>query len=285
MKVVFYSLFGLFTALLMLATLFDGAISEMLYVGQTPYTVFIHRFGHMPNYWMLFLAVGVLFKHAILHRHAFKRLTLLMMVLFSLAAVTLFIGTVWRYFDRPGFTVPLVTLVMLVSAAGLAVLFPERNRRYREYALIYVVTFFIAYLIVATLKFVWMRERFMHGVDPMDVGYWFVPEGFFVGGGQFTSFPSGHMTSATMTMVFVVAARELKAGIVVRVVIAATFGAWLGLVALGRLMGGYHYLSDLVVAAIVVVVTMTLVRRWLEPIIRWLETMTRKLMDELKRDE
>jgi len=91
--------------------------------------------------------------------------------------------------------------------------------------------------------------------------------------------PSGHMTSAAMMIIFIIAARELRELPRTRVIISLAVGLWLSAVGFGRVVGGYHYPSDLVLSSALVVFTMTLVRFHLASIVAWLKKRLERILE------
>ncbi len=279
MKVVFIVFSLIFATLLAVFTFTDVILAQALYHESSGYARFIHQAGHVPAYFLLFLALAVLLKYVWLRQRQFKRLLTVGLVIAIVAAIVLFMATVWTYFSSPVFAVSLLTIVMVASAWISALSFPDRNRRYREYATIYAVTFFIVYFLVAVIKFVWVRERFMYVEDPSSIVPWFQSQGWFDNRQEFTSMPSGHMTSAAMMIIFIIAARELRELPRTRVIISLAVGLWLSAVGFGRVVGGYHYPSDLVLSSALVVFTMTLVRFHLASIVAWLKKRLERILE------
>ena len=262
-------------------TWLDVPISILLYQEESAFSNFIHQYGHVPSYFVFFLALLILLKYVILRQREFKRLLLVGLIIAIMGAVTLFLYTVWSYFERPEWTLVSLTIGMLTLSLILTIKFPDRDRRYREYATVYVVTFFVVFAIVALVKFFWMRERFMFVEDVSEIPYWFQTLGGIGTDRRYTSMPSGHMKSGAVMLIFIIAATELKEHLIIRFSITTVLSLWLFLVALGRIIGGYHYASDVLISFMLVVLSMGLVRRYLNPIVNFLKRHLRRIIEDV----
>ena len=262
-------------------TWLDAPISILLYQEESAFSNFIHQYGHVPSYFVFFLALMILLKYVILRQREFKRLLLVGLIVAIISAVSLFLYTVWSYFERPEWTLVSLTIGMLALSLILTIKFPDHDRRYREYATIYAITFFMVFAVVALVKFFWMRERFMFVEDVSEIPYWFQTLGGIGTDRRYTSMPSGHMKSGAVMLIFIIAATELKEHLITRVFITSALSLWLFLVALGRIIGGYHYASDVLISFMLVVLSMGLVRTYLNPIVDFLKHHLKRIIEEV----
>ena len=126
----------------------------------------------------------------------------------------------------------------LVCAGVSRWLSPWQKERLRPYLQFYLQLFFTVLLLTSALKLVWGRVRYRQMEEASQFCVWYLPCG-----AQGTSFPSGHTSSFTATVLVVLSLRFPRLRSHARLIGAAVAGSIL-LMMLSRVIMGAHFVSD-----------------------------------------
>lgn len=129
---------------------------------------------------------------------------------------------------------------------------PEIIVRLKKWSILTIITVGIILLLTTIIKFSWGRARYLEIITGDNVfTTWYSPQGFTGG----TSMPSGH--TALAGAMFLLPFMFLSLPKMAAYAPSATALALLYVIfiAVTRLLGGYHFLSDVTVAAIISYVT------------------------------
>lgn len=228
------------SALALLCARYDLALSLALVEPDAAWARFAERYGELPGYWAAAAAFVVPFLRATPGSR--QRLV---RWLAATVALTLALGV--SYLKGLGST-PTPVALALVAALTFALLgLCSRRMMGRAWTLHDGVrrasraTVWLALaslLFVHPLKLLWGRVRF-RDLDAAHLGFsdWYSPQGFT----GHASFPSGHTAMAWLLLPCVLLAAR---GTPARLVLTLLVVAWGTFVALGRIVIGAHYASD-----------------------------------------
>lgn len=161
----------------------------------------------------------------------------------------------------PDFSSMLDLLLLIIVWAGLFAFvrwlpIPDESERHRRVLYLGILITAVSFLLVQVMKFTWGRPRFVAVVNEgADFTEWFRIAGFALRDDYYRSFPSGHTVSAS-AIFFIVFLPDLFPSLedhrTACWVIAITYTAF---VAFTRIMAGMHFVSDVMAACGVYLLT------------------------------
>ncbi len=253
-------------------TFFDYQTSELLYREDGLIGRLTREYIYIPIYLVALFFTLVLIYSSPIKKGPFKKV---FQVLFIIAyGVILFGYASILYRETNGNLIwILLSLPILIIGSFLfnALIPNEERHQYEIPALIYLPVLLVMNLTVNGLKVIIDRMRYLAVDEVNDFTYWFSPSGFFTFSHDYNSFPSGHVGSVAVLM-----------GIVLIPLMVTRFKPYLKhaivfssmiilLTALGRVMDGKHYVTD-VVFSIALVLGLYVVF-WKVNLHHWLKTL------------
>ena len=251
--------FVCFAALLAVASVFDLQISRVLSDGDSFFAQFFAVFGEYPAYLVLPVAGVVIFHNNDLFEDARVRVAVCVLGAALSVGGWIFFGVQsTKLTDIPHLEGFACVFGILLGALGLwlgSLIEREKMRRLFKFS-VFAIAFTLASVVVMqVMKHIWCRMRYR---DMLKVGS---EDGFTpwykimfgredaIEGGDYTSFPSGHTSSAAHIFLFAALCDVIpgwdKKGVRVGVNIGCT--VFTAVVALSRIVANAHFLSDVLV--------------------------------------
>lgn len=252
--------------LLLIFTFTDLQISKAVYNPQSGYGHFFEAFGELPG-----ALIGVFSLSALIvtGKYNAKWKTILFNSIFGILLVMFsFMAGMMPLNYLGGVSMPVAgVLAAIYAIAALLIakkLSGEENKRLREAAVIGILTFVAAIVVINIIKMCWGRLRFRSMLDPAkEFTLWFIPQGF-TSNNEYMSFPSGHSANSAVIMwitllpTFVTALRGKEKAL--KVVAAA----WIVMVMVSRVIMGAHFASDVTVGASISICCFYLISSWVK---------------------
>ncbi len=244
----------------------DLQISQALYNPESSFGHFFETFGELPGALIAVFCMAAL----ITTRNKEKKLEnflsivgfCILLFLFSFMAAYLPINYLGKGL------LPLAPVIAVIYAAAAlllaAKLSKDQKDKIRRAAVIGVLLFVSAILIINLIKMGWGRLRFRSMVEPFDhFSRWYLPQGF-TSDNEYMSFPSGHSAnSAVIIWITLIPSfiPKLKGSSVLLKIVAF---AWILMVMVSRIIVGAHFASDVTLGASISILLFLLLCSWQE---------------------
>ncbi len=252
---MFWLMMGL---LLVVFTFLDPFVTSLLYNANSVFGSIVHYIAHIPSYTLMLMSVLMVFKYVSTLNIKYKVQWLVLIGLFYFVVGFMFMVMVR---DLYGWFFSFIVVLAMMNLTLMV--FSRMKDAWVEsgfkVAVFYMVSLVLSFFVVYVIKSVWMRERFMSFEDVSMVRYWFEFQGFS-GVYEHNSFPSGHVASAALMLVFWFVGKDFFKN---NTVITFSVALWIVLVSIGRIVDGYHFMTDAVVSVMIVYGVMVLVDKWL----------------------
>lgn len=258
--------FGIVAALLVIFAFTDLEISKALYNPQSGYGHFFEAFGELPG-----ALIGVFSLAALITtgKYNAKWKTILFNIIFGVLLIMFsFMAAVMPMNYLGGIKMPLAGILAAVYAIAALwitkILSKEENKSLRQAAIIGILTFVAAILVINIIKMFWGRLRFRSMEAPYnEFSLWFIPQGLTTNN-EYMSFPSGHSANSaviwwiTLLPTFVVSLRGKEK------YLKGIAGAWIVMVMISRVIMGAHFASDVTMGATLSIVSFYLISKWIK---------------------
>lgn len=260
-KHVAFGAIAFLAALLAAGTFVDLSLSMAVYQPQSLYGRFFEAFGELPG--VLVAAFG--FAALLVTRCKKTKLSAVgalagygaPLVLFSVMAVAMPIHYLGN--GKGFFLVPVLGILVAAGLVFAAGRIPQAQRTaLRQAAVVGILTFLCALIVVNILKNIWGRPRFRSMDDPaLQFLAWYLPQGS-AAGEEFRSFPSGHSANSsvivwiTLLPTFLPALKDKKAALF------TAAAAWSLLTMFSRIVMGAHFLSDVATGTLITLLSFLL---------------------------
>ncbi len=245
--------------LLAIGTLLDLQISKLLYLRTNLYPSFIRLAGEMP---LMILSGGLclnlIFRYIkLLKEKNYEDLNfpqfILVILAFILPTLISSMG-IPGYFENTSAYLWLFIFIFYIGSSFLTKSFYDGidTESLEKFFTFMVIGLIFSMLLVNLLKNLWSRSRFFHMYEKNDFSQystWLIPQFRKTSLDIYKSFPSGHTTSATLILAWLYAPQGLKNKNYYKY-LENFVKAWPLLVALGRILDGAHYLTDVSFAII-----------------------------------
>ncbi|MDO5026836.1 MAG: phosphatase PAP2 family protein [Tissierellia bacterium] len=246
---------------LLLASFFDLQISKIFYMRGTFYPNLIRFTGEMP---MIILAGGLCIDIGLRYVDliADKKKELVNYPLFILAILGFFllslisslgIPTYFQY--QTAYSWIFIFIFYLAMSILAKSLYKDIDLKNLEKFFIFILlSISISMVLLSFMKNTWSRSRFfyMHEQnDYKDFSQWIIPQFRKDVEDIYKSFPSGHTTSASLVLAWLYLTTKVPDKSYPKY-LSSFFRFWPLLVAVGRILDGAHYLSDVSFAIIMV---------------------------------
>lgn len=249
--------------LLAIFTFTDLQISKTIYNPQSGFGHFFEVFGELPG-----ALIGVFSMAALIvtGNYNAKWKTILFNLIFGVLLVMFsFMAAIMPLNYLDGISMPLAVILAVVYGAGslwiAKILSKEENKNLREAAIIGILTFIAAIVVINIIKMCWGRLRFRSMVEPYkEFSLWFMPQSFTTNN-EYMSFPSGHSANSaviwwiTLLPTFVAQLRGKEKHL------KLVAGAWIVMVMISRIIMGAHFASDVTVGASISIICFYLISR------------------------
>ena len=258
--------FYIVAALLVIFTFTDLQISKAIYNPQSGYGHFFEAFGELPG-----ALIGVFSLAALITtgKYNAKWKAILFNIIFGVLLIMFsFMAAVMPMNYLGGIKMPVAGILAAVYAIAALwitkILSKEESRNLRQAAIIGILTFVAAILVINIIKMFWGRLRFRSMEVPYnEFSLWFIPQGLTTNN-EYMSFPSGHSANSaviwwiTLLPTFVVSLKEK--GKYLKVIA----GAWIVMVMISRVIMGAHFASDVTMGATLSIVSFYLISKWVK---------------------
>ncbi|MFQ5820560.1 MAG: phosphatase PAP2 family protein [Candidatus Heimdallarchaeota archaeon] len=232
----------------------DLQISLLLVNPQSKWAHWIADYGEIPGILMIITSLVILNRFQVSTRT--KQNFLLSLGIFILTTIMIYVyvamigsnlglSLVYEYYFPPIIVICVILIQLLLKKVNVSFFQDKLN-----FALI---TIFLAILnplvIVGLIKRLWGRVRFKD-LTPDHSNYtpWFIPQG--INGHE--SFPSGHAAMGWMLLPLLLFTR--KKSLKVQILVGGVIFVWGVIVAMGRIVIGAHYASDVLFSTCVAIV-------------------------------
>lgn len=257
---------GIVASLLVIFAFTDLEISKAIYNPQSGYGHFFEAFGELPG-----ALIGVFSLAALITtgKYNAKWKTILFNIIFGVLLIMFsFMAAVMPMNYLGGIKMPVAGILAAVYAIVALwitkILSKEENKNLRQAAIIGILTFVAAILVINIIKMFWGRLRFRSMEAPYnDFSLWFIPQGLTTNN-EYMSFPSGHSANSavilwiTLLPTFVVSLRGKEKYLKV------IAGAWIVMVMISRVIMGAHFASDVTMGATLSIVLFYLISKWVK---------------------
>lgn len=260
-----------FTALVILLTIFtftDLKISMTVYNPESSFGHFFEAFGELPG-----ALIGVFSLAALITtgKYNAKWKTILFNIILGVLLIMFsFMAAVMPMNYLGGIKMPVAGILAAVYAIAALwitkILSKEENKNLRQAAIIGILTFVAAILVINIVKMFWGRLRFRSMKAPYnEFSLWFIPQGLTTNN-EYMSFPSGHSANSavilwiTLLPTFVAHLRGKEKYLKI------IAGAWIGMVMVSRVIMGAHFPTDVTVGASISIICFYLISKWVKRI-------------------
>lgn len=256
--IIHLSTYVILIGLLLVATFFDQKISEFAYIGGG-ISVVGAVLGKLPAWFMACMASGILFKGA-LHKEKRYKVRVPLLIVYGVLAYAcgfmMGLSVVDDVID--GMVKYIVTGVVGLSVGTCTLIFAnmvslDYINKLKKWSMLALVSVGIIAVLTLLVKIGWGRDRYVDIVNGDKIfTAWYLPQGMDSAG---TSMPSGHTAFAAcifLLPLFYHSLPDMK-----KYTLSTYLLAWIItiLVAVTRLLGGYHFMSDVVVSTIIAYTT------------------------------
>ena len=245
------SLLALATLALLLGTGYDLKISQVLVDKSNLVGRFGEALGEFPGYLVGAFSCAILL---LTRKRASRWSVVSSLVLGGLSLALTVVFAAWLPFFYSGLPLwgsAMVGLVIVLGLVGLLRLIPrERYPEWRALGWVGAGTLAFTLVTVTLLKATWSRVRF-RDLDASASAFtpWYWPQGY-TGNPEWTSFPSGHVATAAVIFVVPLFASAFGANKGQLRLLKAFCLLWVFMVMVSRVLLGAHYVTDVVVGAL-----------------------------------
>lgn len=240
--------------LLIVAAFYDLDLSQKLYSANA-FAKIGAVIGKAPAYLLAAFAGTVLFKSAAdkEKRYASRTVLMVIYVLIIIGASAMFGLSVVE--DVLESTTTIVILTLIIGALTAVTFFAcskalsmETVNRLKKWAFAAIVCVALIVIITAVIKLTWGRARYLNILDGEgEFTAWYIPNGFT----GFKSMPSGHVALSTTIFLLIPMFKALPKMQSVGYGITALSPIYVIFIAVSRMMGGHHFLSDVTIAMLI----------------------------------
>ena len=240
----------------------DLRISQAIYNPASAWGKFIETYGEIPAALLAFACGNILLRLARAERQAgslLEAIGLALLVFFEgIFLLALVFGVQNRVYQDVPLILGLDVLLILVAQLGLRRIPLDKLVPIKPAARVGLTLLIVASLTVWSIKIPWGRwsyREILHAGDPSLFTPWYLPQGF---NGHF-SFISGH---AALIFSVLPLALFFRSGTRARDVTLLLIFAWGVLAALGRVIYGAHFASDVLFGGCETILWFLILSRW-----------------------
>lgn len=258
---------GLLVVLMSVFSFTDLAISTAIYNPESLYGKFFEAFGEFPGAIVGTFSVAALIitrDRIVKWKSAISIIGYgILLVLFGLMSAVM----PFNYLEGPKALVPVVAvLLMALCLYGASRIKPEYRAALKRAAIIGLLTFLCAIIIVNVIKNFWGRPRFRSMTDPiLNFTAWYLPQGI-ASGEEFRSFPSGHSANSAVVIwisllpTFLPSLKGKERPLFIGAMV------WALLVMFSRVVMGAHFASDVTVGVTITLASFLLLCKAFQPV-------------------
>lgn len=251
---------GIFIIMLIVASIMDLNISKAMYLGESA-GILGAVLGKVPAWIMCLIATSVLLRNAwLLENKNKKRIPLILLYVLGVIASGFLMGYSMADDILTDINKYISALLIGLGAAIFAVYFifkvkEENILKLRKWAITSLIAVAVVVIAVAGLKLVWGRTRYIDYLNGIgQYSDWFEPQG--IKGGD--SFPSGHTGLAACIFLIIPLFKSIGKDKNYLILAYCLSLAFVLFIMFSRIMGGHHFMSDVVIAAIIGFVTVSI---------------------------
>lgn len=260
-QIIVHSLIGgMLILLLVVATFLDQKVAEYAYIGEG-ISVIGTVLGKLPAWIFFVMASTILFRSGLSREKRDKmRITLVIIYTMMIFGGAMMLGysivediidDFYKYLVA-GLIGGCVIILALMMSTKLT---PDMVSRLKKWAIMAIIAVGVIVVLTAGIKLMWGRARYMEILTGDNTFTpWYQPRGLTGG----TSMPSGHTSLAAAMFLL-----PLMFVCMPKMTAYAPTGAALALlfvifVATTRVIGGYHFMSDVVISTIIAYLTISI---------------------------
>ncbi|MFX0073042.1 MAG: phosphatase PAP2 family protein [Candidatus Hermodarchaeota archaeon] len=241
---LFYSIIALWTILAIIFGIFDLEISKYVTTyGDSKIFEFGNEYGDDVNLPLFYVGITIVLG-SIFNDLKMQRKIGLIMILYSFSYLEYLLITSEGFYYSGDIFASTATLVSL--AIFLILAYNKNWRNYITIGISLILLYIFANLIVHILKFTWGRVRFNDLSSDSDFTPWYVIN---QGNPENDSFPSGHTSSAFTFLPLLMLTKNKNMSKKLKVFLIFSIVGFGMYVALGRVVVGRHYASDVLFSA------------------------------------
>lgn len=257
---------GIVAVLLVIFTFTDLQISKAVYNPQSGYGHFFEAFGELPGALIAVFSLAALITTG---KYNAKWKAILFNIIFGVLLIMFsFMAAIMPMNYLGGIKAPVAGILAAVYAIAALwitkILSKEESKSLRQAAIIGILTFVAAIVVINIIKMFWGRLRFRSMEAPYnEFSLWLIPQGLTTNN-EYMSFPSGHSANSAVIMwvtllpTFVTSLREKEKHLKV------IAGAWIAMVMISRVIMGAHFASDVTMGATISIVSFYLISKWVK---------------------
>ena len=258
---------GLLAVLMLIFSFTDLAISRAIYNPKSLYGLFFEAFGEFPGALVSTFSIAALIitrNRTAKWKSAISILGYgILLVLSGLMSAVM----PFKYLGGPKPLIPAVAVLLIALCLyGASMIKPEYRAALRRAAIIGLLTFLCAIIIVNVIKNFWGRPRFRSMVDPLlSFTAWYLPQGI-ASGEEFRSFPSGHSANSAVVIwisllpTFLPSLKGKERPLFIGAMV------WALLVMFSRVVMGAHFASDVTVGVTITLASFLLLSKAFRPV-------------------
>ncbi len=250
-------------ALLAVGGVFDLAVSREFFCGSDHILALIGAFfGKLPAYLLLATSFFILLAYVRNNMEKYnKAWAIVLMIGYSLFIAAAFVLSVYSALEditsKAKYIALAVGLLLSIGAIVFAMRFTgNRMEELKKWAVLTVIAVASIIVLTTVIKYIWGRQRYIYVIGEKALFTpWYKPNGLTGG----TSFPSGHtaLFGTIYMLIPLMGVLGYKGEIFSYILIALTNA----LIGVFRIIGGYHYLSDVVFSMLLSFVVCFIVTR------------------------
>ncbi len=233
---------------------FEQALSESLYEPNDVVASWVSSLAYVPGYFFFLYAWFMLLKYAMARYKNLLRVLQGVGMVGAFALMALMSIKLIDYLEHP----PLVLSILITAMVGGAfrlsrVTYVDAGADGARMGFHMLLTFVCTLFAVYGLKILWARPRPFLVMAENDTVFrpWFLPGGIS-DLNAFHAFPSGHTAITALWVVSLTLSGLLDGPSFHKKALKALLWLWLVLVALSRVVMGEHYMSDTLMAVVIV---------------------------------
>jgi len=251
---------------MVIATIYDQAISQVLYDAQSSFGLFFYHYGQSLGLFSGVLALSILIHQKPLH---FKTLGIRLLYQSLLIILGLGIGVQTHYFTQMdlGLCIFFSLFITWMLYYFISKLSQSTLDHLKPYALMGLFTLIVVLTVPSLLKLLWGRPRYRLVVlGQANFVAWFKP----LGQGlidDYKSFPSGHSAVSAAALWLVMIPSCLYHSKPFAIWIKGSVVLWVLMVMGSRIILGDHYLSDVLIGLAIPLACLWILKRRIKTII------------------
>lgn len=263
-RIIILTVFAVFgAALLAVGGVFDLNVSSELFCGSDHILAGIGAFfGKLPAYLLLAVAFFILLAYVRNNMDKYnKAWAIVLMIGYSLCILVAYVLSVFSALEditsKAKYIALAVGLLLAIASVSFAMKFTgNRMEELKKWAILTIIAVVVVILLTTIVKYLWGRQRYISVIgEKATFTPWYKPNGLTGG----TSFPSGHtaLFGTLYMLIPLMGALGYKGEVFSYILIALTNA----LIGVFRIIGGYHYFSDVVFSMLISFIVCFIVTR------------------------